>query len=255
MIHYTAWRNGRLERRRIAVIGQSDLAAWVAMGLAMVALFLIAGCASADGSASTDGSSPEAQRESFEGPEEDRVIPLCPGEDPPMADECQRLVYGSPGVPGYCNRWVTCPSSAEPVAAKPAPPIMYVAPVPEMLELTLLAADLIRLESGALIEVSDSGIPVRIHDGDRQGSAGCKDGVCYFYLSSETAARDDGFALNSLAHEFVHVLSKFGACSSEADKGGHLPLGNIVSNGNTGYAQMSWTDADTRLACSCGACP
>jgi hypothetical protein len=47
MIHYTAWRNGRLERRRIAVIGQSDLAAWAGLALVAVALVLMSGCGAA----------------------------------------------------------------------------------------------------------------------------------------------------------------------------------------------------------------
>jgi hypothetical protein len=159
------------------------------------------------------------------------------------------------------------PVARESALTAPAAPvqIMYVDPVDELLELSLRVAERIFAQTGARIEVRDGGIPVTIRDGARQGSAqtdewcyggGCTAEHAWIYISSEVLATDEYsfFAKNMLTHEFVHVLSGWGKCSDEVDEKGHLPVGNIVSNGNEGYGSMSWTDADTRLACSCGAC-
>jgi hypothetical protein len=153
-------------------------------------------------------------------------------------------------------------------AQKASPLTMYVTPEPgntDLLELTLRTIERVQLRTGAKIELSENGIPIRLRDND-QGRAltdkWCFGGHCgpergtRIWLSQETLDRIfvDNFADNALAHEFSHVLSGWGGCS-EIDTEGHLEPGHIISNGNTGYGQMSWTPEDTELACSCGACP
>lgn len=129
MIHYTAWQGERLERRRAEVIGQSDLAAWASLALVALAIVLMSACAGeagemgpagpqgepgergergADGGVGEPGYVVNVEQRSDAGPDDTIVIPLCQWEDGPKPGECQRLVYGSPGVPGYCNRWVPC---------------------------------------------------------------------------------------------------------------------------------------------------
>jgi hypothetical protein len=134
----------------------------------------------------------------------------------------------------------------------------------DLLELTLRTIERVHARTNAVIEISETGIPISIREND-QGRAiseeWCFSGHCTaantrIYISSDTVARMyiDNFGDNSLAHEFSHVLSGWGHCS-EMDTNGHLQPGHIISNGNDNYGQMSWTQEDTDLACSCGACP
>ncbi len=163
---------------------------------------------------------------------------------------------------------VSCPAPEPMVEMVATAPVMYVWPEPgndDLLELTLRAIERVQLRTGARIEISESGIPIRINDADSAQARAvtdkwCAGGDCtashaHIGIRTDTVERIyvDSFADNSLAHEFAHVLSGWGHCSTE-DVDGHLEPGHIISNGNTGYGQMSWTEADTRLACSCGAC-
>jgi len=158
-------------------------------------------------------------------------------------------------------------------AMMPEPLTMYVHPVPsgdqekddDLLELTLRVIDRVQARTDARIEISETGIPIRINDLDPANGRAVSDKWCFgggctaehvhISLTSGTLARMyfDNFADNSLAHEFVHVLSGWGQCT-DIDIEGHLLPGHIVSNGNEHYGNMSWTDQDTELACSCGAC-
>ncbi len=237
---YTAWNGTALERRSVPVIGASHYAASFGFGFLMtliggVVMLLSLGCGSADTLPSSPTEmSPEPQHESFE-------------ETP---------TEGLAATP-------------EPVAAplRATTRVMYVDPENDADLLLLVARTIERVEArtGALIEIREGGIPVRI-GGSKQGQAltdtWCAGGDCgpelgtRVWIQRATVDRIyvDNFADNSLAHEFAHVLSGWGHCSTE-DVDGHLEPGHIVANGNTGYGQMSWTDADTRLTCSCGACP
>ncbi len=66
-------------------------------------LLLVLGCGAAADEA--DDAPVDAPSAAQEAEPERRTIPLCAGEDAPVAGECQRLVYGDRG---YCNRWVPC---------------------------------------------------------------------------------------------------------------------------------------------------
>lgn len=243
MIQNTFWDNGRLVRRCYEVTGEKPGALAYGLTLTMIGLavmLLSLGCGSADDSTPME-LSPEPQHESSAEPE------------PVVEDH-------TPGVPAVTEE--------EMIALKATTPrTMYVWPDPmsaDLVYLTVRVINRVHARTGASIEIREGGIPVTVRDGARQGSSqtdkwcfggGCTAEHASIYISSATLARMyvDNFGDNSLAHEFVHVLSGWGKCSSE-DVGGHLTPGHIVSNGNTGYGQMSWTDADTRLACSCGAC-
>jgi len=171
-----------------------------------------------------------------------------------------------------------CPAAApEEVAMsmKAPPKVMYVDPLrtsgdaqtdDDLLELTLRVIERVHLRTDAVIEIRAGGIPIRINDRDTAQARAVSDKWCYggdctadhahISIRSDTLARMyfDNFADNALAHEFSHVLSGWGQCST-MDTDGHLTPGHIISNGNEHYGTMSWTDEDTTFACSCGACP
>lgn len=129
MIQQTFWKNGILVRRSYPVIGESGIGyGLMATLLGTVLVLAMTGCGSVgpqgeEGPEGPQGEQGDAGQRGDDGaPGEqtvvvlqkgdagttEREIPLCMWEDPPVAGECQRLVYGSPGFPGYCNRWVPC---------------------------------------------------------------------------------------------------------------------------------------------------
>jgi len=76
-----------------------------------IAIMIAALCAACGGDATQQAQDePETVQTVHDaGPDDEpREIPRCAGAHEPEPGDCQRLVYGSPGVPGYCNRWLPC---------------------------------------------------------------------------------------------------------------------------------------------------
>lgn len=119
-------------------------------------------------------------------------------------------------------------------------------------------------DRGFAIDVRDGGVPVRLTTKDLHGQARALSSVWCFgalcnsghdtrvWVSEYTAP---AMLRNVLDHEIAHILSGWGACvaGGELDMADdmHLVAGNVVSNGNTGYADFTWTAADQALVESC----
>ncbi len=67
---------------------------------------------------------------------------------------------------------------------------------------------------------------------------------------------DTQFIVNSIEHEIGHLISGFGSCVTPSmgltmADALHLVSGHLISNGNTGYVNMTCTEQDTILLRSC----
>ena len=144
---------------------------------------------------------------------------------------------------------------------EPAPQYLRLSPTADMLSAVESAAERY-LSRGILIEVGAGGVPVALDDGIVNAQAlahygrwchgsGCNTGHgAWIHVRSGLG----DLLPNSIDHEIAHVLSGWGGCDVSklpmADDM-HLTRGNVVSNGNSGYASMVWTADDQALVESC----